>query len=163
MSIALLDYFLGCVVSPIRENKKIEKGKEINHNLSKDIASKVDKLKTLANQGNAIAQYQLGTMYLEAKEVGYNPELGRKYLEMAAKQKDFDANYALALFYKGHWSYQHHNARQSYGYYLNASACETDDTEYKEEVYRAIAEDFGKEVDKKKGLQVWFAVDIPIR
>lgn len=161
MRSAIVEYTL-VLRSMSKEKKKIKEGQAINQNLSKQAAEKVAKLKAQCEKGNTVAMYQLGTMYLNADGVGYAPDRGEKYLLMAAKSDDFDVHYALALFYRGHWSYQHVDAFKSMEHYMVASHCKTDDVRYMQEVNRAIKKDFGTE-STKAGLQVWFKVDIPIK
>ena len=161
MASAIVDYLLA-FRSISKEKKRIKEGQDINQNLTDESAAKVAKLKAQCEKGNTAAMYQLGTMYLNADGVGYDPDKGEKYLLMAAKSNDFDVHYALALFYRGHWSYQHVDAFKSMEHYMVASHCKTDDARYLQEVNRAIKNDFGTE-STKAGLQVWFKVDIPIK
>lgn len=157
MRSAIVEYPL-LMLSMHKEKKKIKEGKVINQNLPQATATKVARLKAQCENGNAVAMYQLGTMYLDAKEVGYDPDLGRQYLEASAKKRNFDANYALALYYKGNWSYPHADPEKSHYYYFMASKCTTDDPRYAKEVQRAVNEDF-ELIDGK----MWvFKHDIPI-
>jgi TPR repeat protein len=151
------------MLSMYKEKKKIKEGSMINKNLPQTAATKVKKLKAQCENGNPDAMYQLGIMYLEAKEVGYDPDLGREYLEASAKKRNFDANYALALYYKGHWSYPHADPEKSHHYYFMASKCTTDDPQYAKEVQRAISEDFESYPDQKNGVLWVFKYDIPIK
>lgn len=162
MRSALVEYPL-LILSMIRENKKIKEGRRINQNLMQAAATKVAKLKAECEKGNAVAMYQLGTMYLDSKEVGYDPDQGRQYLEASAKKNYFDANYALAMFYKGHWSYPHADPEKSHYYYVMASKSPTDDSQYAKEVQRAIKEDFQSFDDGKNGVVWVFKRDIPIK
>ena len=162
MSSAILDYVFG-FLSAVRENKKIKKGIELNNNLPNEVKAKVERLKDLCSKGDTVAAYQLGIMYLDADGIGYSPKDGEKFLEMAARKDDFDANYALALFYRGHWSYQHVDAYKSMLKYMDASHCKTNDAKYMQVVNRAIQNDFGTKSTKKNGIKVWFKVDIPIK
>lgn len=158
MRSAIVEYPL-LLLSMNKEKKKIKEGHVINQNLPKQTAEKVARLKTYCEKGDALAMYQLGKTYLDATEVGYDPDLGRKYLEASAKKNNFDANYALALYYKGHWSYPHADPDKSHYYYVMASKCATDDPRYAKEVQRAINEDF-RLIDGK----MWvFKNDIPIK
>lgn len=140
----------------------MEQGKIINQNLSGKAAADVKRLKELANKGNVRAMYSLGCMYLESEDVGYDPIQGEEYLKMGARLNDFDCNYALALFYKGNWSYQHLDAHKSWSHYLAAQNCKIDDPVYINEVKRAIDNDFGVE-KTRKGIAVWLKGDYPIK
>lgn len=162
MRSAIVEYPL-LILSMIRENKKIKVGRRINQNLTQAAATKVARLKAECEKGNAVAMYQLGTMYLDSKEVGYDPDQGRQYLEASAKKNNFDANYALAMYYKGHWSYPHNDPGKSYHYYFMASKCTTDDLQYAKEVQRAMKEDFKAYPDQKNGVLWVFKRDIPIK
>lgn len=161
MRSAIVEYPL-LFLSMRKENKKIKEGAIINQNLPQSVVDKVARLKAQCEKGNAIAMYQLGTMYLDSKEVGYDPDLGRQYLEASAKKKNFDANYALALYYKGNWSYPHADAGKSHYYYSVASKCPVDDPRYAKEVQRALDKDFKALPDKKNGVYWLFTYDIPI-
>lgn len=163
MRSAIVEYPM-LLLSMHKERKKIKEGNHINQHLPQAIATKVNGLKAECEKGNAVAMYQLGTMYLDSKEVGYDPDLGRQYLEAAAKRNYFDANYALAMYYKGYWSYPHADPDKSYHYFLMASKCKTDDIRYAKEVQRALQEDFEAYPDKENnGLQYVFKRDIPIK
>lgn len=158
MRSAIVEYPL-LMISMHKEKKKIKEGTAINQNLPQSIATKVARLKAQCENGNTVSMYQLGKMYLDATEVGYDPDLGVQYLEAAAKKNDFDANYALALYYKGNWSYPHADPGKSHYYYFMASKCKTDDPRYAKEVLRALKEDF-ELIDGK----MWvFKHDIPIK
>lgn len=157
MALAFLDYIM-VFISAFKEKRKIEKGNEINANLPSNIADKVALLENKAINGDINAAYKLGKMYLDADEVGYDPKKGEYYFEIAARQDDFDANYALALYYKGYWSYQHSDAYKSFIKYIVARNCKTDDKQYIDEVNRAINEDFIKIDDT-----IMFKNDIAIK
>ncbi len=145
---AIGDYFL-ILLSSIKENRKIKAGAEKNKNLPENTLRAISNKKRLADNGDVNAAYQLGTKYLNGDDVGYDPKLGEKYLKIAAQKDDFDANYALALFYRGYWSYMHHDGHMSYMHYLHAKECKTNSLEYMAEVKRAIEEDY--EILNNKG------------
>lgn len=141
MRSAIVEYPLW-LLSISKEKKRIKEGRVRNQNLSQRTLEKVATLKRQSEKGDAVAMYQLGNMYLEGEEVGYDPDLGRQFFEASAKKGSFDANYALALYYKGYWSYPHADAGKSRYYYLMAQKCPIDNTRYAQEVQRAINEDF---------------------
>lgn len=154
------------LIAQRNEDKRLKKGEETNKNLSPAIQTKVKDLKTLANENNASAAYNLGCMYINGDEVGYNPTLAVKYFTIAAKQHHFHANYSLALYYKGYWSYFHKNNYKSYTYYLNASKCNCNDAEYMAAVKRVLNKEVhinNKEFDKNGNPMVWFVPDLPIK
>lgn len=161
MGIAIIDY-IKVFIAAGKEKKRLAQGEQINSSLPPAVAQRVKQLQERVQNGNIVAMYQLGIMYLDAKDVGYDPEKGVRYLDMAAKRNDFDANYALAMYYRGNWSYEHNDPKKSWEYYNAASRCKTDDPGYMKSVQQALRNDFGTE-QTRKGLQVWFKVEIPIK
>ena len=149
------------MLSAKKEKKRLAQGVERNANLPSNVVTKVNNLKSRIQQGNLDCAYALGLMYLEGTEVGYNPDLARQFLEIGAKRNHFNCNYALARFYRGHWSYQHQDAYKSMIYYANCTKCRNADPNFVREAIRAYNNDFGRE-STKNGLQVWFKVDVPI-
>jgi len=62
--------------------------------------SRIDELKQRAAQGDVNAQFDLGWIYLTAKEgVTQDTDISIKYLEMAAAQGDMDATTCLSSVY----------------------------------------------------------------
>lgn len=59
----------------------------------------IDDLKALANNGNAVAQYNLGIMYAEGLGVQENNKEAVKWFKLAAEQGDTGAQYNLGVMY----------------------------------------------------------------
>src|SRR5580698_10718410 len=64
-----------------------------------DYATSLPLLRQLADQGNARAQYILGSMYDEGRGVAQSDADALKWYRMAAEQGDTSAQYDLALMY----------------------------------------------------------------
>lgn len=161
MGSALHDYTM-ILISSRKEDKKRKKGDEQNKSLPPRIKEKVDNMVARLKKGNYGLAYDLGLMYLDGEEVGYNPNIAVQYLEIGAKNGDFNSQYALALYYRGHWSYTHVDAYKSMMYYIDAANNKNGAPEFVKEANRAYYNDFFRE-STKKGLQVVFKVDIPIK
>lgn len=160
MASAFHDYTKG-FMSARKEKKRRAQGAERNRNLPPEVLSKVNRLKKEVQRGNMDASYELALLYLDGSEVGYDPDKGREYLEIGARKDHFNSLYALARYYRGHWSYQHVDAFQSMVNYAVCKNCKNADPTFVREAARAYYNDFGRE-STEDGLQVWFKVDIPI-
>jgi hypothetical protein len=64
-----------------------------------DYATAVRLLHPLAEQGNAVAQYNLGAMYAAGKGVAHDYRDGAKWFGRAAEQGNADAQYSLGFIY----------------------------------------------------------------
>ena len=68
----------------------------------KDYATALREFKPFAEQGNADAQYFLGTMYANGRGVPKNYKTAMKWYKLAAKQGDSSAQYSLGwVYYNG--------------------------------------------------------------
>ena len=161
MGSAIHDYSM-ILISSRKESKRRKKGDEINNNLPPQTKDKVNNMLARINKGNYGVAYDLALMYLDGTEVGYNPDTAVHYLEIGAKKGNFNCQYALAVFYRGHWSYMHVDAYKSMMYYIDAANNKNGDPKFVKEANRAYYNDFIRE-STKKGLQVAFKVDIPIK
>lgn len=66
-------------------------------------AEELNRLLTEANQGDATAQYTLGTIYYQGESVPKNYTEALKWYTMAAEQGHADAQFSVGLMYdKGH-------------------------------------------------------------
>lgn len=149
-------------LSSVKENKKIKKGKEINDNLAPTQKVLIQTMEKNAENGDFEKYYKLGLMFLENSSVGYDPDRAINYFDRGRKKKNFNCAYAGALYYKGYWSYQHLDDYKCYMWYLDASDCPTNDTQYIAQVRRALNEDFKVHSTKKDGIQVTMIKDIKI-
>jgi TPR repeat protein len=77
----------------------LEEGLEAYH--AKDYAKAVELWRPLADQGDAAAQYRLGTLYAEGKGVAQNDETAFAWMLKAANQGDPDAQYNVGASYAG--------------------------------------------------------------
>ena len=161
MGSALYDYTM-LFASSRKEKKKRSQGAIRNANLPANIVSKINIFEARMQQGDYDYAYELGMLYLDASEVGYDPDKGRYYLEIGAKNKHFNCNYALALFYKGYWSFQHYDPYKSWLYYASCTDCKNADPKYMQEAIRAYKNDFFVE-HLRKEIKVAFKVDVPIK
>lgn len=155
------DMFL-IFLSSSKENRKLKKGKEVNDNLSADKKVLIQTMEKAAENGDYEKYYKLGLMFLQDNSVGYDPERAINYFDKGRKKKNFNCAYAGALYYKGYWSYQHHDDHNCYMWYIDASKCYTDDAQYAAEVRRALKEDFKTETTKKDGLKIYMIKDVKI-
>ena len=64
-----------------------------------DYATALREWKPLAEQGNAIAQINLGWIYAKGKGVPQNDKTAAKWFRLSAEQGDADAQYNLGLMY----------------------------------------------------------------
>lgn len=154
------------LISQRNEEKRIKNGTIKNKNLSSNVQTQISNLKNRADAGEAIAAHRLASMYIEGDKVGYNPELAEKYFKIAARKNYFDSVYALAMFYKGYWSYCHLDLYKSYTYYLQATKCKCDDLKYMAEVKRMLNDELcisTKEKDKNGNPMVWTKHEIKIK
>ncbi len=154
------------LLSQRNEEKRIKNGQAKNENLPADIQKQRIMLEMSAKSGNINNAYALGQRYIEGSEYGYDPELAEKFFKIAADKNDFDACYALALFYKGYWSYCHLDLYKSYTYFVRASKCKCNDPKYMAEVKRMLNEEFcisTKERDRNGNPMVWTKHDIKIK
>ncbi|MCM1234981.1 MAG: hypothetical protein NC489_33195 [Ruminococcus flavefaciens] len=159
------DYIL-ILISQRNEEKRIKNGQVKNENLPNNIQKERIMLEMQASEGDAKAAHRLGSMYIEGDKLGYAPDLAEKYFKIAAKKNYFDSVYALAMFYKGYWSYCHLDLYKSYTYYVQASRCTCDDPKYMAEVRRMLNEELcinTKEKDKNGNPMVWTKHDIKIK
>ena len=62
-------------------------------------SSEFERIKQRAEQGNAVAQLNLGLLYFEGKDVSRNPAEAYKWFKLAANQGDPKAEYYLAVMY----------------------------------------------------------------
>lgn len=162
----LLGDFILVLISQRNEEKKIKNGILKNENLPSNIQQQRIILEMSANEGNADAAYKLGSLYIEGDKLGYDPTLAEKYFKIAAQKHYFDSAYALAMFYKGYWSYCHFDAYKSYTYYVLASKCPCNDKKYMDEVKRMLKDEIrisNKEKDKNGNPMVWFVHDVKIK
>src|SRR5512139_2460474 len=60
---------------------------------AKEFAKAAELWQPLAQEGNAVAQYRLGTLYAEGKGVEQNDATAFMWMERAARQGDADAQY----------------------------------------------------------------------
>ena len=63
-------------------------------------ASNFEVLKEAAIQGNVKAQFYLGIMYAEGREVNQSYDMARKWWEKAAEQGDAEAQFCLGNVYE---------------------------------------------------------------
>lgn len=151
------------LISQKREEKKIKEGKEKNKNLSNELQLKIEGMEKRAENVNSELYYELGLMFLQDSSVGYDPQKALKYFDEGRKKKNFNCSYAMALYYKGYWSYQHLDDYKSYMCYLDATDCVTDNQKYMIEAKKALKEDFIVESTKKDGIKITLIKDIKIR
>ena len=161
MRSAFYDYPMA-LVSMRKEKKRREEGELRNRNLPPNTVAKINYLKQRCQARSTVAMYELALMYLNGDEAGYNPDWGRYYLECGTKLNDFYCSYALARYYRGHWSFQHVDAYKSMINYSISMNCKNADPAFLQEATHAYNNDFGVE-NTKKGLQVWFNVELPIK
>jgi TPR repeat protein len=66
---------------------------------TKEYAKAAELWTTLAEQGNPVAQYRLGTLYAEGKGVGQNDATAFLWMQRAATQGNADAQYGVGASY----------------------------------------------------------------
>jgi uncharacterized protein len=97
---------LGCLVSAIAlataltvpaTAAPLEEG--IDAYRAKDYAKAAQLWQPLAEQGNAVAQYRLGTLYAEGKGVAQNDATAFMWMQRAAEQGNADAQYDVGASY----------------------------------------------------------------
>lgn len=157
--------FILILISQRNEEKRIKNGQIKNANLSNEIQKQRIVLEMSAKNGDVNNAYRLGQKYIKGDEYGYDPKLAEKYFKIAADKNDFDACYALALFYKGYWSYCHLDLYKSWTYYVRASECKCNNPKYIAEVKRMLNEFCinTEEQDKNGNPMVWTKHDIKIK
>lgn len=155
------DSFL-ILLSTFKEDKKVKKGKEKNSNLPSSKQLEIQRLEKRAASGESGIYYDLGLMFLQDSSVGYDPERAIGYFDKGRKMKNFNCAYAGALYYKGHWSYQHLDDYQCYMWYLDATGCTTQNTEFMVEAQRAKNEDFKIYSSEKEGMKIVMIKDVKI-
>ncbi len=150
------------LLSSFKEERKIKKGKEVNNNLSPTENVLIQTMEKNAENGDFEQYYKLGLMFLQSSSVGYDPERAINYFDKGRKKKNFNCAYAGALYYKGYWSYQHHDDHKCYMWYSDASTCPTNDSQYIAEVRRALNEDFKIYSTKKEGTKIMMIKEVKI-
>lgn len=155
------DYFL-ILLSSFKEDKRLKKGKEMNDNLPSAKLAEIERLEKKAANGASETYYNLGLMFLQDSSVGYDPERAISYFDKGRRMNNFNCAYAGALYYKGHWSYQHVNDYNSYMWYLDATNCSTQNSEFMTEAHRAIKNDFKVTSTEKDGIKITMIKDVKI-
>ena len=82
----------------ISESADYQKGLDAAN--SGDFATALREWKPLAEQGHAVAQYNLGLMYRYGDGVSQNNKTATKWFRVAAEQGYADAQYSLGLTYR---------------------------------------------------------------
>lgn len=65
-----------------------------------DYAGALMEFRALANQGNAIAQFFVGSMYRDGEGLAANPEEAARWIRLAAERGMADAQFALGVMYE---------------------------------------------------------------
>lgn len=154
------------MISQRKEEKRIKEGRIKNKNLPDNIQNEKITLEMAANKGDVNAAYKLGSMYIEGDRLGYDPVLAEKYLKIGAAKNSFNCNYALALFYRGEWSYCHNNDYKSYLHFVAASKCKCNEPKFMEYVQHMLKNEIHistKERDKNGNPMVWYEHEIKIK
>src|ERR1051325_5201029 len=118
-SISCLSVMLWLSFFLIGANAQQDTGEPFPH-LDK-IGSEVSKLRDQAGRGNAMAQYQLGRLYLSGTGVSSNSAEAATYLRLAAEQGLVDAEVLLGYLYENGTGVPR-DYRRAVDYYASAAS-----------------------------------------